>query len=94
MAFARWNDVVIARSDDIVTVEGNLYFPADAVRNECLRPSDSVSTCPWKGKAHYYDVVVGGEINSDAAWYYPEPKEAADNIRGRIAFWHGVEVYG
>jgi uncharacterized protein (DUF427 family) len=92
MVQARWNGAVIARSDDTVVVEGNHYFPADAVDAGFLRPSDTHTTCPWKGEASYYSLVVDGKENRDAAWYYPETKPAADEIRGRIAFWKGVEV--
>lgn len=92
MVEARWNGVPIARSDDTVVVEGNHYFPADAVDPAVLRPSATTTVCPWKGIAHYYDLHVDGADNRDAAWYYPEPKEKAENIRGRIAFWKGVEV--
>jgi uncharacterized protein (DUF427 family) len=87
---ATWKDTVIAESDDTVVVEGNHYFPADSVRQEHLQPSDKHTTCPWKGEASYYDVVVGEEINGDAAWYYPDPKPAAAEIKDRIAFWRGV----
>jgi uncharacterized protein (DUF427 family) len=73
-------------------VEGNHYFPADALRREHFRESDHHSTCPWKGTASYYDVVVGDEVNANAAWYYPAPKEAAREIKDRVAFWRGVEV--
>jgi uncharacterized protein (DUF427 family) len=89
---AIWNNAVIAESDDTVVVEGNHYFPPDSVNNEYLQPSVSHTTCPWKGEASYYDVVVKGEINGDAAWYYPDPKPAAAEIKNRIAFWHGVTV--
>lgn len=89
---ATWNGTIVADSDDTVVVEGNHYFPADAVRRENLEPSDKRSTCPWKGVASYYDVVVDGERNPAAAWYYPEPKEAAAEIAGRVAFWRGVRV--
>lgn len=89
---ATWKDAVLAESDDTVVVEGNHYFPPDTIRQEHFRPSSTHSHCPWKGDASYYDVVVDGEVNKDAAWYYPEPKEAAAAIKGRIAFWHGVEV--
>jgi uncharacterized protein (DUF427 family) len=92
MVEARWNGAVIARSDDTVVVEGNHYFPPDAVEPAVLRPSGTHTTCPWKGEASYYSLVVDGKENKDAAWFYPEPKQAADNIRGRIAFWKGVEV--
>ena len=89
---ARWNGAVIASSDDIVTVEGNAYFPADALQADCFRPSGHRSVCGWKGEAHYYDVVVDGQVNANAAWFYPEPKSAAAEIRGRVAFWKGVNV--
>jgi uncharacterized protein (DUF427 family) len=89
---ALWKDVVLADSGDTVVVEGNHYFPPDSVRREYLRPSETHSTCPWKGQASYYDVVVGGEVNRDAAWYYPAPKDAASAIRDRVAFWRGVRV--
>jgi uncharacterized protein (DUF427 family) len=89
---ATWNDGVIAQSDDTVVVEGNHYFPADSVTKEYLQPSSTHTICPWKGEASYYNVVVNGETNKDAAWYYPEPKDAAAEIKDRIAFWHGVKV--
>lgn len=89
---AIWHDAVLAESDDTVVVEGNHYFPPESVNRDYLRDSDTHTTCPWKGEASYYDVVVGDETNKDAAWYYPEPKQAATHIAGRIAFWHGVEV--
>ena len=92
MAKASWSGAVIAESDRCVVVEGNSYFPADAVRAEHLRPSTRTSVCPWKGTAHYHDVVVGEQVNKDAAWYYPDPKPAAAEIKDRIAFWKGVEV--
>lgn len=89
---ATWNDAVLAQSEDTVVVENNHYFPEGAIRREYFRASDTHTFCPWKGEASYYDVVVDGEVNKDAAWYYPDPKEAAAAIRGRIAFWKGVEV--
>lgn len=92
MATARWNGEVIAESDDTVVVEGNHYFPPDAVRSEYLEGSETRSTCPWKGVASYHHVVVAGETNRDAAWYYPQPRPAAEEIRDRIAFWRGVEI--
>lgn len=91
-ATATWNGSVIAKSDRTVIVEGNHYFPVEDVADGVLTPSDTHTTCPWKGIASYYDVVVGGDRNPDAAWYYPEPKEAAKEITGRVAFWKGVEV--
>lgn len=92
MTTATWNGTVIAESDDIVTVEGNAYFPRASVREDVLRPSSTHTTCPWKGQASYYTLEVDGRTNPDAAWYYPEPKEAAREITGRVAFWRGVEV--
>ncbi|NWF81090.1 MAG: DUF427 domain-containing protein [Chloroflexi bacterium] len=92
MARAIWNGVVIAESDATVMVEGNHYFPPTAVKREYLRDSATHTVCPWKGTASYYDVVVAGDVNKDAAWYYPEPKEAAQQIAGHIAFWRGVRV--
>ena len=89
---AIWKGEVIAESSDTVVVEGNHYFPADAVVQERVRPSDTTSVCPWKGTASYYDVVVGDTVNRDAAWVYPEPKDAAREIAGHVAFWRGVEV--
>lgn len=89
---AIWKDIVLARSDDTVVVEGNHYFPADALNQEYFRPSDHHSVCPWKGTASYYDVVVGDEVNAQSAWYYPQPKEAAAQIAGRVAFWRGIQV--
>jgi uncharacterized protein (DUF427 family) len=96
MPKAIWNNAVIADAaeQDIVVVEGNRYFPASSVASDRLRPSATHTVCPWKGTASYYDVVVNGEVNRDAAWYYPEPKEAASEIAGRIAFWRGVKVEG
>jgi uncharacterized protein (DUF427 family) len=89
---AIWNDAVLADSKNTVIVEGNHYFPADSLRREHFRDSDHRSSCPWKGAASYYDVLVGGEVNANAAWYYPAPKDAARQIAGRVAFWKGVQV--
>ena len=89
---ATWNGTVIAQSDDTVVVEGNHYFPADAVDQNLLRPSDTHTVCPWKGTASYWTLEVDGARNADAAWYYPEPKDAAAQIRDRVAFWKGVTV--
>jgi uncharacterized protein (DUF427 family) len=89
---AIWNNTVIAESDATVIVENNHYFPPESVHTEFLTPSDQETTCPWKGRAGYYNVVVNGETNPDAAWYYPHPKEAAENIKDHLAFWHGVKV--
>lgn len=89
---AIWNGTTLAESDATVVVEGNHYFPPESLQMEHFRPSDQRSNCPWKGEAHYYDVQVGDAVNAGAAWYYPETKSAADNIRGYVAFWKGVEV--
>ncbi|MGN6252401.1 MAG: DUF427 domain-containing protein [Marmoricola sp.] len=89
---ATWNGTVLAESDDTVVVEGNHYFPRSALREEHFRPSETHSVCPWKGTASYLTVTVDGEDNTDAAWFYPEPKDAAAEIRDRVAFWRGVEV--
>ena len=92
MTNAYWNDVLIAKSDDVVRVDGNAYFPADAVTPGVLKDSATTSVCGWKGTANYYTLVAGGAENKDAAWYYDDPKDAAANIRGRVAFWKGVRV--
>ncbi|CAN5205157.1 DUF427 domain-containing protein [soil metagenome] len=89
---AIWNDTVIATSDDTVVVEGNHYFPAGSVDQAVLRPSATTSVCPWKGTASYYSLEVDGKINADAAWFYPQPKDAAAQIADRVAFWKGVQV--
>jgi uncharacterized protein (DUF427 family) len=89
---AVWNGTVIAESDDTVVVEGNHYFPADSVRQDLLRPSSTTSVCPWKGTATYQSLEVDGQTNSDAVWSYPDPKPAAAEIAGRVAFWKGVRV--
>jgi uncharacterized protein (DUF427 family) len=94
MVTARWNGTVLAESDDTVVVEGNHYFPRSAVRADVLVDSSHTSVCPWKGTAGYCSVVVDGQTNENAAWYYPQPKDAAAEIRDRIAFWKGVEVTG
>jgi uncharacterized protein (DUF427 family) len=92
MAKATWEGVVLAESSQSVVVEGNHYFPREAVHMDLLEPIDHTTICSWKGTANYYDVVVNGKRNPGAAWYYADPKPAADNIRGRIAFWRGVRV--
>ena len=89
---AIWKDTVVAESDDTIVVEGNHYFPHAAIKAEHFQPSDTHSICPWKGTASYYNVVVNGEVNKDAAWFYPETKDAAKNIENYVAFWRGVEV--
>ncbi len=92
MSKATWNGAVLAESDQCEVVEGNQYFPPDAINREYFQASTTHTTCPWKGVASYYSVVVNGEVNKDAAWYYPTPKDAAKNITGYIAFWKGVKV--
>ena len=89
---AMWNDAVLAESDDTKVVEGNHYFPPESVKRELFAPSDHTTVCPWKGTASYYDVVVNGDTNTKAAWYYPEPKSGASEIKDHVAFWKGVEV--
>ena len=92
MPTATWNGATIAESDNTVVVENNHYFPRSSVRADVLRESEVTSVCPWKGTASYYSIEVDGQTNPDAAWYYPEPKDAAAEILDHIAFWHGVEV--
>ncbi len=94
MPTATWKSTTIANAsdEDIVVVEGNVYFPRTAVHEMHLTPSDTTTVCPWKGTAHYCHVTVGGETNRDAAWYYPEPKAAAEEIRDRFAFWKGISI--
>ena len=89
---AVWNGQVVAESDDVVTVEGNAYFPVASLRQEFVQPSSHTSVCGWKGTAQYYTLNVGGKTNQDAVWYYPEPKQAAADVIGRVAFWKGVSV--
>lgn len=89
---AIWKGTVIAESDDTVLVEGNHYFLEADVKKEYLKKSSTNTFCPWKGEASYYHIRLGNEVNEDSAWYYPEPKEAASQIKNRIAFWKGVEV--
>jgi len=89
---AIWNGVTLAESDDTVVVEGNHYFPESSLKREYVTFSNHRSMCPWKGEAHYYSVMVDGDVNPNAVWYYPEPKEAAAEIKGRVAFWKGVKV--
>lgn len=89
---AIWNGQTLAESDETVVVEGNHYFPMEAIRTEFFQPSETHTVCGWKGTASYYDVVVDGEVNPDAAWYYPETKPEANEIKGYVAFWKGVEI--
>jgi uncharacterized protein (DUF427 family) len=92
MPKATWNGAVLAQTDTFETVEGNIYFPRESINCEYFRESAKHTSCPWKGIASYFDVVVDGKVNADAAWYYPDPKPAAKNISGHIAFWRGVQV--
>ena len=97
MTKAIWNDQVLAESNQTIRIEGNHYFPPASVQREFLKPSMTHTVCPWKGEASYYDVIVGGEVNDDAAWYYPVPKAGSIERVGKdfsnyVAFWHGVEV--
>jgi uncharacterized protein (DUF427 family) len=92
MARAVWNGKLIAESDATETVEGNIYFPESSLKREYFRPSSTTSTCPWKGQARYLNLLIDGQDNPDAAWYYPDPKPAARKIKGYVAFWRGVEV--
>jgi len=89
---AIWNNEVIAESDDTVVVEGNHYFPPSSVNNEYLVESSTLTVCPWKGEANYYDIVVGDNVNKDGAWYYPDPKTEAAEIKEHVAFWRGVQI--
>jgi uncharacterized protein (DUF427 family) len=89
---ATWNGALIAESDDTVVVEGNHYFPEASLKREYVTFSNHRSSCPWKGQAHYYSLMVDGDLNENAVWYYPEPSEAAQQIKGRVAFWKGVKV--
>jgi uncharacterized protein (DUF427 family) len=92
MVKAVWNGITIAESDDTVVVEGNHYFPRESVHADMLTDSATTSVCPWKGTASYHNIVTGGATNANAAWYYPDPKSAASEIKDRIAFWKGVQV--
>ena len=89
---AIWNDITLAESDKTIVVEGNHYFPPDSINNDLFKSSPTTSICPWKGEAHYYNITAGGSENKDAGWYYPEPKDAAKEIKNYIAFWKGVKV--
>jgi uncharacterized protein (DUF427 family) len=92
MPKAIWNGAVLAESNNCEVVEGNQYFPPDSIDRQYFQESNTHTTCPWKGIASYYNIVVDGQVNKDAAWYYPDPKDAAKNITGYIAFWRGVKV--
>lgn len=89
---AIWNETILAESKDTKVVEGNHYFPHSSIDKKYFKQSETQTKCPWKGTAHYYHLEVNGKINKDAAWYYPEPKEAASHIKNRVAFWKGVQV--
>ena len=92
MARAIWNGAVLAESDQTIVVEGNHYFPPQSIHRQYFKPSDTHTTCGWKGEASYYHIEANGQLNRDAAWYYLEPKEAAAQIKGHVAFWKGVQV--
>ena len=92
MPRAIWNNTVLAESDECVVVEGNQYFPPNSIKSDYFQDSNTHTTCGWKGVASYYNIVVDGQVNKDAAWYYPDTKQAANNIKGYIAFWKGVKV--
>lgn len=92
MPKAIWNGAVLAESDRCEVVEGNYYFPSESINRHYFKESDTHTTCPWKGEASYYDIVVGGQTNKAAAWYYPSPTEAAQHIKSHVAFWKGVKV--
>ena len=94
MAKATWNGVLIAESDNTEIVDGNHYFPVDSINRDYFRDSENTTVCGWKGTANYYDVVVDGNINAGAAWFYADPKPKAANIKGHVAFWKGVEIEG
>jgi uncharacterized protein (DUF427 family) len=94
MARAIWNGTLIAESDETIVVEGNRYFPRESIKGEYFTDSDSHTRCPWKGTASYFNLVVDGKTNTGAAWYYPEPKPAAADIKDHVAFWRGVKVEG
>lgn len=89
---AIWNDTILAESDDTIVIEGNHYFPADSIKKEFFKESETHTTCPWKGEASYFTLDVDGQVNVDASWYYPEVSELAKPIKGRVAFWKGVSV--
>ncbi len=92
MVKAMWNGAVLAESDSFEKVEGNVYFPPDSLNREFFLDSDTTTFCPWKGTAHYLTIIVDGAENPDAAWYYPDPKDAARHIKDHVAFWRGVDV--
>lgn len=89
---AIWNEQIIAESDNTIVIEGNHYFPKDSIQKKFYKPSSTHTTCHWKGEASYFSLDVNGKLNPDAAWFYPDPKEAAKQIKNRVAFWKGVQV--
>ena len=89
---AIWNGKTIAESDDIIQIEGNFYFPVESINKDYFEDSETQTTCAWKGVASYYSLEVEGKTNQDAAWYYPEPSDLAESIKGRVAFWRGVKI--
>jgi len=89
---AIWKNMLLAKSNETIVVESNHYFPPDSINKDFIQPSDTRSSCPWKGEASYYTIIVGDEKNEDAAWFYPDPKEKALNIKNYVAFWKGVEI--
>jgi uncharacterized protein (DUF427 family) len=89
---AIWNSALLGESDATIVIEGNHYFPPETINEEYFQHSSTHTTCPWKGEASYYDIIVDGQVNKDAAWYYPDPKAAAAEIKNRVAFWRGVNV--
>jgi uncharacterized protein (DUF427 family) len=89
---AIWENIILAESNATIVVEGNHYFPPDSINKNYFKDSNTQTTCPWKGLASYYSIVVNGKVNQDAAWYYPDPKPAAGNIKNYVAFWKGIEV--
>lgn len=93
MPKAVWNEAILAESDDVITLEGNVYFPPGSINRQYFEQNDRHTTCPWKGLASYYDIEVDGKVNRDAVWYYPSPKKAAQHIKGYVAFWRGVQVH-
>jgi uncharacterized protein (DUF427 family) len=92
MPQAKWQDVILAESNDTIVIEGNHYFPPDSLDRQYFLDSNTNTTCSWKGEASYYTIKVGDQVNPDAAWYYPDPKEAAAEIRDYVAFWNGIEI--
>jgi len=92
MPQAKWQGVVLANSDATIIIEGNHYFPPDSVNHQYLQDSSTLTTCSWKGESSYYTIKAGDQVNPDAAWYYPAPKEAAAEIKNHVAFWKGVEI--